>query len=175
MDFSRSPQSLREIINIPYEGPEPVKENPGMAAQYSISGICLKFSSSWSMISDVRCNDVPEGVFRLTIMVPVSSSGISPVGVVRIKYTNSTSETASVPHISHRFSMNNNTPRVYLPDMIVNEALNALRKRAAKLFFSLPFSSLYGFISKAQRAGESVKALIAEMPTATAIVIPNWV
>ncbi len=31
------------------------------------------------MISDVRCNDVPEGVFRLTIMVPVSSSGISPV------------------------------------------------------------------------------------------------
>ncbi len=37
------PQSLREIINIPYEGPEPVKENPGMAAQYSISGICLKF------------------------------------------------------------------------------------------------------------------------------------
>ena len=28
---------------------------------------------------------------------------------------------------------------------------------------------------RAQRAGESVRALSAEMPTATAIVMPNWV
>ena len=60
--------------------------------------------------------------------------------------------------------------------MIASKAvLNALRKRAAKFSFCVPSSLIYGFRIRAHKAGLSVNALIAEIPTATAIVRPNWV
>ena len=53
--------------------------------------------------------------------------------------------------------------------------LYALRKRAAKLSLTSPFSSTYGFSISAHRAGDRVRALMADKPTATAMVIPNCV
>ena len=68
--------------------------------------------------------------------------------------------------------MKSSTPCLYLLIRVLNPELNALRKRAAKLSRISPFSSRYGFRIM---AGESVRAFSAEMPTATAIVIPNCV
>lgn len=117
--------------------------------------------------------DVPGLAFMLIITVPVSSSGISPVFVVRIRNASSRMEAKIVLHISHFRLTKKSTERMYRSVRTSNDALNALRNRAAKLAFVFPFSSLYGRSISAQSAGESVKALTAEMPTATAIVIPN--
>ena len=75
--------------------------------------------------------------------------------------------------VSHRRLMKKRTMPLYFSTTTSKAALNALRKRAAKFCFWVPSSLMYGFSSRAQSAGLSVRAFTAEIPTATAIVSPN--
>ena len=120
----------------------------------------------------LAADDAMKGVSSAnTMTVPVSSSGISPVFVIFTKSTSSPSDTAITLHSSHLRRTTNITPRTYLRLMRSNTALKALRNLAAKLSFVLPCSSVYGLRSNAHNAGESVKALIADIPIATAFSI----
>ena len=71
--------------------------------------------------------------------------------------------------------MKNLTPFLYLSTIAVNPVLNFFLNLAEKLSISFPFSSMYGLRRMALNAGARVNELIAEIPTATAIVIPNCV
>ena len=71
--------------------------------------------------------------------------------------------------------MKNFTPPLYLSTTALKPVLNFLRKRAEKLSISFPFSSMYGLSRIALSAGAKVKEFKAEIPTDTAMVIPNWV
>ena len=118
-------------------------------------------------------NELPAAVLTFTNTTPWSSSGTKLVLVVFIKKANSTTEATRSVHTIHLRLIKNNTPFLYLSIIASKAALNALRKRAAKLFFSVPSSLIYGFKNKAHSAGLKVSALTAEIPTATAIVKPN--
>ena len=83
------------------EGPEPLKEKPATVPLYSISAILSRRLFIRFRVLPVCAMDVPGFVFMLTMTVPVSSSGISPVLVVLTKSTNSPNDTAIVPHSSH--------------------------------------------------------------------------
>jgi len=128
-----------------------------------------------SMTLWVSASEEPGAVVTLTMIVPWSSSGTRPVLVVFISRASAAMVRPSVDHISHLCLMKSITPCLYLLTKAPNAVLKALRKRAAKLSRISPFSSRYGFRIMAQSAGDSVRALTAERPTATAIVIPNCV
>lgn len=82
-------------------------------------------------------------------------------------------ETTNEVHTSQRWRMKNNTPRLYLPNTALNEALYAARTRP--LILVALFVPSDGRIIMAQRAGQRINAEIMEIPTDVAIVIPNWV
>ena len=89
----------------------------------------------------VSWSELPGAVVTLTMIVPWSSSGTRPVLVVFISTKSAAKASASVDHMSQRRLMKNITPCLYLLIMAVKIALNALRKRAAKLSRISPFSS----------------------------------
>ena len=80
---------------------------------------------------------------------------------------------ASEVHTIQRWRMKYITPFLYLPSTALNEALYAARTRPLILLALLVPSD--GRIMMAHRAGHRVRAEIMEIPTAVAIVIPNWV
>ena len=123
----------------------------------------------------VVANELPAAVVTLTNNTPWSSSGTRLVFVVFIRKNNRTTEQANIDHISHLRLIKKSTPFLYLAIRASKAVLNALRKREAKLFFCVPSSLIYGFSISAHNAGLRVNALIAEIPTATAIVRPNCV
>ena len=128
-----------------------------------------------SITSFVVLSELPGAVLTLTNSTPWSSSGTNPVFVVFISTASSATEHANSPHASQRRLMKSSTTVLYLATSTSKAELNARRKRAAKFCFSVPSSLIYGLSSSAQSAGLSVRALMAERPTATAIVSPNCV
>ena len=164
------------MIHIPYEGPCPaIIPYPEMALKSRICGIFSRRRLISSITLVVSASDEPGASVTFTITVPWSSSGTRPVFVLFISTISRPNASASVDHMSHLCLMKSSTPCLYFLTMTPNAALKALRKRAAKLSRISPFSSRYGFMIRAQSAGDSVRAFTAERPTATAIVIPNCV
>ena len=93
------------------EGPEPLNENPPTAPLYSISGMLSRRLLIRAITLLVCAMEEPGFVFMLTITVPVSSCGISPVFVTLTSKTSNPNEAAIVPHNSHRRWMIYSTPR----------------------------------------------------------------
>lgn len=93
------------------DGPEPLNEKPATAPLYSISPMLSRRLLSCFITSFVCAMEEPGFVFMLTITVPVSSCGISPVFVILTSKTSKPNEVIIVPHNSHRRRMMYNTPR----------------------------------------------------------------
>lgn len=87
----------------------------------------------------------------------------------------STTEQAAIPHTIHRRLIKNSTPFLYLPTKVAKAVLNERAKRCLNVSGAWPDGTSSGRSSRAHKAGLRVRALKAEMPTATAMVNPNWV
>ena len=116
---------------------------------------------------------LPGGVVTFIKIQPMSSSGTRPVLVVFIRTTSrAILATSAVPTI-HLRRKNHFTPPLYRRIRRLNEASKAWWKREEKLSFWPVEVSMCGVMIRAHKAGLRVRALMAEMPTATAIVKPN--
>ena len=116
---------------------------------------------------------VPGGVRTSMLMEPISSLGTRPVLVVFIRYASPPQATISMIRVSHLRLNMKSTMCLYLFTIRLNPASNAWWNLVEKLAFSPSLASLCGVMISAQRAGESVRELSREIPTATAIVRPN--
>ena len=78
-------------------------------------------------------------------------------------------------HASHLCLIKNFAPILYFRTIRLNAESNAIRKRVENSGFFPSTSISFGRSIRAHKAGESVSALMAEIPTATAMVMPNCV
>ena len=93
-----------------------------------------------------------------------------------MKKTSATMPATTEIPVTMRLLMMRSTPFLYLFVILSNEWLKPAWKRSTKDIFLPPLasaSSSFGFRKMAQRAGESVRALTAEIKMEIAIVIPN--
>ena len=107
--------------------------------------------------------------------VPISSLGTSPVLVVFISHPNPPMATTTSTAATQRRRKKTLTAPLYLVTIRWKAVSKAMWKRDEKLSFSPLLTSAWGVMMRAQRAGESVRALNSEMATAMAIVRPNCV
>ena len=170
----RSSHGFSFKISIPKELPCPASNPyPATFCTCFTCGICSMRSSIRFITSSVVRSELPAAVLTLTNTTPWSSSGTRLVFVVFISTTSKAMEAIRSDPVSHRRLMKKRTMPLYFSTTTSKAALNALRKRVAKFCFWVPSSLMYGFSSRAQSAGLSVRAFTAEIPTATAIVSPN--
>ena len=131
-------------------------------------------STSFSMLF-VSASVLPGEVVTETKTVPVSSSGMRPVFVVFTSTNRSTQTATRAMPIIHLRLNKYFTPTLYLRTILPKAASKAKWKREEKLSLLPSVASEWGVMMRAQSAGLSVRALTADMPTATAIVRPNCV
>ena len=163
-------------MNIPLAAPCPlIIALPVILENIRICGMSLIRRLISSITSCVSARLLPGEVRTSMKTVPISSWGTSPVLVVLIKKKSPLPATTSNTTASHlRLSMKN-TPLLYFITTRWKAVSKATWKREEKLIFPpLPVSAC-GVMISAQRAGLRVMALRREIPTATAIVRPNWV
>ena len=123
----------------------------------------------------VSARVLPGAVVTETNTVPVSSSGIKPVLVVFTSTPRNTQTAIRAMPATHLWLKKYFTPILYLFTILPKAASKAIWKRDEKLSFFPSSAFIWGVMIRAHKAGLSVRAFMAEMPTATAIVRPNWV
>ena len=145
---------------------------------HEVSNLGVAFDPIRNLLHDhmrSRRSEVPGAVVTFTMIVPWSSSGTRPVLVLFISRTSAANARPSVDHISHLCLMKSSTPCLYLLIRAAESRVECLAEAGRKVVAHLSVFVEVRFQDEGASAGESVRAFNAEIPTATAIVIPNCV